>query len=99
MEAKESAYIPSKLDDPARFFFWDLDVGLTFAGVGGFTAIMGAPMIGMLLGAFAGYWLSRVKSGEGRGFFYALLYWYLPVGTLNIKTKRIPPSWIREYTG
>lgn len=99
MDPKESFYIPSHLDDPPRFFFWDMDVGLTFAGAAGFIAIMGAPMVGLLVGGIAGYWLSRVKAGEGRGFFFALLYWYLPTGKLNIRSRRLPPSWIREFTG
>ncbi|MCC7005656.1 MAG: type IV conjugative transfer system protein TraL [Ottowia sp.] len=88
-------YIPRRLDDKAKFLFWELDVAaIAFAGI--FLGVYGGlAWGGVLLGVlFAAGW-SRLKSGKHPGMATHVMYWFTGYPKLNA----LPPSYIRELVG
>jgi conjugal transfer pilus assembly protein TraL len=88
--------IPSRLDDPPKFLFWDFDV--TILAMGSF--VLGIILDSFLTFSAAGLVLAgayqKLKGGKARGFGLHILYWYLPT-TLGMELT--PPSSVREYIG
>ena len=90
-----SHYIPRRLDDGAKFLFWEMDVAViglvgVLVGVGS-----GFPVIGLFLGIGAAYSYGKLKSGRHPGMAIHLLSWF--VG--QPAPKELPGSHIRELNG
>lgn len=90
-----SHYIPRRLDDSAKFLFWDIDVAMI-----GFAGVMlgistGFPIIGMGLGMAGAYGYGKLKAGKHPGMATHLLYWF----TGFPEPKELPGSHIRELNG
>lgn len=89
--------IPRRLDDKAKFLWWDFDqamlvmlflvLGITADSLAG----------GLFLGLVAGFFYSKAKAGKHPSFAVHLLYWYLPEWAM--KFKKLPPSHQVEFTG
>lgn len=95
MEAKK-LYVPRKLDEPPRFFFWEFDVALVFLVALGFGILTNQVLLSAILGVVGSVVFQKTKSGQHPGYLIHLLYWHLP---LNIGFKRTPPSYEREFVG
>lgn len=88
--------VPRRLDDPPRFFFWDLDVALVFMTIMVFGILMESFFIAAIIATLLAGYFSRKKSGKQRGYGLHLMYWHLP---LSMGFKRTPPSCVREFLG
>lgn len=88
--------IPRRLDDPPKFFFWDLDVAVVFCTVMVFGIAAGAIVIPALVAAAAGAGFSKLKQGQQKGFGIHAMYWHLPI---TMGFKRTPASCVREFVG
>jgi len=88
--------IPRRLDDPPRFFFWELDVAVVFMTIMMFGIMVGVFVIPAMLASAAAIGFSKLKQGQQKGFGIHVLYWHLPV-TLGF--KRTPASCVREFIG
>lgn len=95
METKK-LFVPRKLDEPPRFFFWEFDIALVFLVGIGFGILSNQIVLCTVLGTVGATVFSKTKSGQHPGYLVHLLYWYLP---LNIGLKRTPPSYEREFVG
>lgn len=88
-------YIPRRLDDPAKFLFWEYDVA-AIAGFGVFVGIYGGMLVpGLVLGLGGAAGWSKVKSGKHRGIAVHVMYWF----TGYPKMKELPPSHLKELIG
>lgn len=90
-----SHYVPTHLDDPAKFLFWTMDVaiiGLTFTSIG---VLSGYHISGLLVGIFAAFLYQKAKAGSHPGLAMHLLGWY--VGQPGFED--MPGSHIRELNG
>jgi conjugal transfer pilus assembly protein TraL len=88
--------IPRRLDDPPKFFFWDLDVAVVFSTIMMFGIVADMFVIPAALATGAAMGFTKLKQGQQKGFGVHALYWHLPV-TLGF--KRTPASCIREFVG
>ncbi len=76
MAAPEGVRVPTGLDDPPRFLFFDADlvaVVLTVTYLGAVLDHIGA---GVFLGALSAYGWHKVSGLHGRGYGAALAYWH-----------------------
>jgi conjugal transfer pilus assembly protein TraL len=96
MDNLEYGEIPSRLDDPPKFIWWDFDVAILFMGFLIFGVVTEFFFTFIFLGFFLAYSYQKVKTGKHKAFGIHLVYWYLPV-TMGMKTT--PPSAIREFIG
>ncbi|WP_459203508.1 type IV conjugative transfer system protein TraL (plasmid) [Ralstonia pseudosolanacearum] len=90
-----SHYIPRRLDDAAKFLFWELDIAAialmgVLVGIG-----TGFPLIGFGLGIGAAFLYGRIKAGKHPGMATHLLYWF----TGFPQPEELPGSHIRELNG
>ena len=88
MAAPEGVRVPTGLDDPPRFLFFDADlvaVVLTVTYLGAVLDHIGA---GVFLGALSAYGWHKVSGLHGRGYGAALAYWHLGASSFG----RTPPS-------
>ncbi len=90
-----SHYIPRRLDDPAKFLFWELDVAVI--GVGGMLVGVAVefPIMGIIFGITLAYFYNKLKAGKHPGMANHLLYWF----TGFPQPKELPGSHIREMNG
>ena len=89
--------IPRRLDDKARFLWWDLDQAMLvmlFIVLGIFANSLG---LGIFIGLLAGFLYSKARAGKHPAFAIHLIYWYLPEWAM--KFKSLPPSHQVEFTG
>jgi len=89
-------YIPRRLNDPPRLFFWDLDVAMVFLSCLMMGLFMNAPISGILSASVLGYKFGKLKSGKHPAFAIHMAYWYIPLGS---SLKVLPPSHLRELNG
>jgi conjugal transfer pilus assembly protein TraL len=91
-------YIPSRLDDPGKLLFWDVDVALVVVTgfmIGVYSANI-AVFITSILGSMAlASAYGKMKSGKHPGMSKHIIYWYLGLP----RHKVTPPSWFREMIG
>ena len=93
MAAPEGVRVPTGLDDPPRFLFFDADlvaVVLTVTYLGAVLDHIGA---GVFLGALSAYGWHKVSGLHGRGYGAALAYWHLGASSFG----RTPPSSARHF--
>lgn len=88
--------IPSRLDDPPRFLFWDFDVAILAMGCIALGIMTNQLFIFSAAGAVVAMAYQKLKAGRSRAFGLHILYWYLP---FTFGLKRTPPSAIREFIG
>ena len=94
MAAPEGVRVPTGLDDPPRFLFFDADlvaVVLTVTYLGAVLDHIGA---GVFLGALSAYGWHKVSGLHGRGYGAALAYWHLGASSFGRTT---PPSSARHF--
>jgi len=90
-----SHYIPRRLDAPAKFLFWDIDV----AGVAVSGMMLGVAtdfrVLGLLCGITLAFFYNKMKAGRHPGMAAHLMYWFtgMPV------PGSLPPSHLREFNG
>jgi len=97
MNDESKLEIPRRIDDKAKFLWWDFDqamlvmlfivLGITANSLGG----------GVFLGLLAGYAYNKARAGKHPSFAIHLLYWYLPEWVMSF--KKLPPSHQVEFTG
>lgn len=92
----EHASIPTRLDDPPKFFWWDFDVSLLFMSFAVFGLVIKWVVTFSIVGFGIAYLYNKTKMGQHRGFGLHLLYWHLPA---TFGFKATPPSAIREFIG
>lgn len=90
-----SHYVPRRLDDGAKFLFWDMDIAMiamlgVLVGVG-----LDYPILGMLAGVMAAFGYAKLKAGKHPGMAVHLMYWF----TGFPEPKELPGSHIRELNG
>ncbi len=88
--------IPTRLDDPPKFLWWDFDVAILFMTFIVFGFVTGWIFTFITIGAVITYFYRRAKFGKHKAYGMHLLYWYLPI---NFGMKLTPPSSIREFIG
>lgn len=89
--------IPRRLDDKAKFLWWDLDQALLVAMFVMLGVIAEMFAVGVVLGAFVGHLYSKAKAGKHPAFAIHLAYWFLPEWAVGLKS--IPPSHETEFIG
>lgn len=89
-------YIPRRLNDPPRLFFWDMDVAIVFLSFLMLGLLAGSVTLGLFAAIFAGYYFGKGKSGKHPAYTIHLAYWYLPLAS---GMEFVPPSHIREMNG
>lgn len=86
--------MPTRLDAPAKFLFWDLDQALivgTFFSLG----IISKQLISLTAIGLGLSWLwQKFKSGKHPWFLLHGFKWFLPLGR---KSKRVPDTSFREF--
>lgn len=88
--------LPQRLDDPAKFLWWDFDVAILAMGclcLGMLVNQLGVFAVGAVIVAQA---YQKLKAGRAKAFGLHAVYWYLPV---TFGFRATPPSAIREYIG
>ncbi|TFZ00089.1 type IV conjugative transfer system protein TraL [Ramlibacter humi] len=89
-------YIPRRLNDVPRLFFWDMDVACIFLAFLMLGLLVGSTTLGFLAAGCGGYWFGKAKSGRHPAYTIHLAYWYLP---MTSGMDAMPPSHIREMNG
>lgn len=90
--------IVSRLKDPWKFLFIDMDIAMLAATVGFALMLMGMGTIVMVGGALTvGYYLHKQRQGRPRGFARHLCYWYLPPALSFL--KRTPAPFCQRTVG
>ena len=97
----DDTYIPSRLDDPWKIGFWDVDVAApTLLGL--FVGYLSGSGLAFALCLAAGFlasrWIARVKADRHPAFALHCLYWHLPTNPLWALSAT-PPSHIRRMVG
>lgn len=95
MEAQEH-YIPRRLNDIPRLFFWDLDVACIFLAFMMIGLMLGSFILGCTAASCAGYFFGKAKSGRHPAYTIHMAYWYMPMAS---GMQAIPPSHFRELNG
>jgi type IV conjugative transfer system protein TraL len=90
--------IVTKLMDPWKILFLDMDLAMLTASVG-----LGLLMAGfntfiviIVPGALA-YWLQKARQDRPRGYLVHLAYWWMPPMLLQL--KRTPPMYCTRTVG
>ena len=90
-----SHYVPRRLDDGAKFLFWDMDIAMiamlgVLVGMG-----LDYPILGMLAGVMGEFGYAKLTAGKHPGKPVHLMYCFpgLP------EPKEQPGSHIREHNG
>jgi len=96
MANQDSPTIPTRLDDPPKFMWWDFDVAMLFMSFFVFGLITGWLVSFTVFGLVMAWLYRKAKFGQHRAYGIHLLYWHLPV---NLGMKATPPSSIREFIG
>lgn len=89
-------YIPRRLNDAPRLFFWDMDVAIVFLSFLMLGLLMGYALAGALAAVVVGYYFGKSKSGRHPAYTIHLAYWYSPLAS---GMEVIPPSYLREMAG
>jgi conjugal transfer pilus assembly protein TraL len=89
--------IPRRLNDPPRFFWWDLEPALVALAAALAGMIAGYFLTGCALGVLLAAAYGRTRTSKHPGFALHLLYWHLPSVVTGL--KRTPPSHLREFLG
>lgn len=92
----ERGEIPTRLDDPPKFLWWDFDVAMLFMTFLVFGVLTGWVMTFVAIGLVLALIYRKAKFGKHKAFGMHLMYWYLPI---NLGMKITPPSSIREFVG
>ena len=95
MAAPEGVRVPTGLDDPPRFLFFDADlvaVVLTVTYLGA-VRLPAHDRRRQFLGALSAYGWHKVSGLHGRGYGAALAYWHLGASSFG----RTPPSSARHF--
>jgi conjugal transfer pilus assembly protein TraL len=98
MSDMEAYYIPSKLDDPDRFFIWTLDELGVICTPFILGIMWGFIATGFMSGLVSYLGWKKVKGNDGISNALHMLYWYLPVNKL-LSLKVTPPSHNRFFVG
>ncbi|ODU89857.1 MAG: type IV conjugative transfer system protein TraL [Thiobacillus sp. 65-69] len=96
MDDRDSSTIPTRLDDPPKFMWWDFDVAMLFMSFFVFGLVTGWILSFSIVGILFAWLYRKSKAGQHRAYGMHLIYWHLPV---NLGMKATPPSSIREYIG
>jgi conjugal transfer pilus assembly protein TraL len=83
--------IPTRLDDPEKFLFFDFDVFAVFILLFSFAIMVGHPFIGGGVAVLLTILYSKFKAGKHPKFLQHWLYWYF-----GFAPKNVPPSNVRE---
>jgi conjugal transfer pilus assembly protein TraL len=88
--------VPTRLDDPPQFLWWDFDVAILAMGclVIGIAADMTITFIFISIAVAVAY--QQLKGGKHRAYGLHLMYWYMPLG---FGFKVTPESAVREFIG
>lgn len=96
MEKTDYSAIPSRLDDVAKFIWWDFDVALLAMGGLVFGLVTEHLFLATGAGLAVAMLYQRAKAGKHKAYGLHLLYWHTPI---SFGMKLTPPSSIREYIG
>lgn len=88
-------YVPTKLDDPAKFLIFDQSVALLAMVLFLAGYWVNQPFLGMVVGILMAYWYNKLKAGYHIGYVSHLTFWV--AGTP--KLKEIPNSSSRYFFG
>jgi conjugal transfer pilus assembly protein TraL len=88
--------IPSRLDDPPKFLWWDFDVAILAMGCMALGIMTSQVFIFSAAGGVVAMAYQKLKAGRSRAFGLHILYWFLP---FSFGLKRTPPSSVREFIG
>jgi conjugal transfer pilus assembly protein TraL len=94
---QEDYFVPSHLDDQAKFFLWDMEEFMAMIIPIFFGMMLKVPLIGVALAFGSLHVMQKLKAGSAKGFMKHVMYWYLP--DEFTKMKSTPPSHIREFIG
>lgn len=89
-------YIPRRLNDAPRLFFWDMDVAIVFLSFLMLGLLMGSALLGSAVAIVVGYYFGKSKSGKHPAYTIHIAYWYSPLASGMVV---LPPSYIREMNG
>ncbi len=89
--------IPRRLNDPAKFLWWDADVFVVAFAPVALGILGGSFPPGLLFGVLCGWAFGRAKAGRHKAYLMHLVYWH--VGEPVIQLDRTPPSHLRELIG
>ncbi len=89
--------IPSRLNDPPRMFWWEIDVSLLFLAAVLAGMLAGYFVTGCAAGVLLAWAYGKAKSGEHPAYALHLMYWHLPSAVTGL--QRTPPSHLREMVG
>ena len=97
MTENESHTIPTRLDDRAKFLFFDYDVAIIALIPGGIGTMLGqlAALFGLFFGCILAMGYKSFKTGKHNGVMTHLIFW--KTGTPN--TSAMPPSYKRNFLG
>lgn len=84
--------ILSRLRDPWKFLFVDMDIAILCACIGMTLLMSGLPTLAVVaLPSGLGYWIHRGRADKVRGAARHWLYWWMP--PLLQPLRRIPPMY------
>lgn len=91
-------YIPRTLDQPEKFFLWEIDQFVLMVLICGVGITMGMMLSAMFIGVATAYGYGKLKSGKHPKFATHLMYWWLP-SAISPKMQITPPSDYRYFLG
>lgn len=90
--------IVSRLKDPWKFVFVDMDIAVLCSGLG-FTLMLSEinTLIAMAAAGSVGFYLHKSRQDKPPGYLAHKAYWYFPQGVLGL--KRVPPQYCLYTVG
>jgi type IV conjugative transfer system protein TraL len=98
MDHDLDSQIVSRLNDPFKFLFLDMDLAMLSSGVFLMLLMSGLPiLVTLAIPAGIAYLLHKSRQDKPRGFIQHWLYWYLPPVFLQLRA--VPPMWCVRTVG
>lgn len=98
MDNDPDSDIVSRLNDPFKFLFVDMDLAMLCSGIFLTLLMSGLPtLLTLAVPGGIGYFLHKSRQDKPRGFVQHWLYWYMPSALLQLRA--MPPMWCIRTVG
>ena len=98
MDEDHDTTIVSRLKDPWKFLFVDMDIAMLGSTIGIALLMAGLnTFIVMAVPGLIGYWVHKARQDRPRGYVRHLCYWYLP--PVLSRLQRTPPMYCIRTVG
>jgi type IV conjugative transfer system protein TraL len=98
MDADRDTEIVTRLNDPMKFIFVDMDIAMLCGAIFLTLLMSGLPtVITVAVPGGIGYLMHQSRQDKPRGYVKHWLYWYMPPVALQL--RRVPPMYCVRTAG